>query len=372
MKKVVFFVESMHCGGAERSLLSLLNNIDRKKYAIDLLVIQKGGAFEKFIPENINYKSLDLSFSLIGRLKFFINTKISPKTHRAQLFWKSFNKQIQNFNEEYDIAIGWGQGFATYFTGTKIKAKTKYAWINIDYDKAGYQFKYDEAIYKQFNKIVGVSEFVKESMQQYIDKGKLMSIVNIIDQTDVVERSDAEFDETLDDNIVNIVSVGRLAKQKSFDLSIKTAKLLKDNGIAFKWYVIGEGSERSYLEGLIRSNGLEDVFILLGFRDNPYPYIKACDIYVQTSSFEGLGRTIIEASILNKPIVTTNFPTAYGLLDDGKTGLIVEMTPQDVSKAILKIINDTSFKIEMIRNLKEAENLNKQKTLDQVERLFNE
>src|SRR5690625_3518785 len=125
-KKIVFFVESMHCGGAERSLLSLLSNLDADKYNIDLFVIRKGGEFEKFIPEWIKYKSLDLNFSLIGRVKYKLHSLLNSKTHKAQLFWRSFKNEIKTYEETYDIAVGWGQGFATYFTAEKIKAKRKY------------------------------------------------------------------------------------------------------------------------------------------------------------------------------------------------------------------------------------------------------
>lgn len=366
MKKIVFFVESMHCGGAERSLLSLLQNLDRNKYEIDLLVINKGGAFEQFIPPNVNYKCLNLKFSFLGKIKFFFNRKRESDTHTAQVFWKTYSKQIPQYDKKYDIAIAWGQGFATYFTSTKIDAATKYAWINIDYDLAGYKFDYDKALYRNFDKVVGVSDFVRDSMSKYIPAHKLLSIVNIIDENDVIARADEPEHFNFDINVNNIVSVGRLAKQKAFDLAIETAKHLEDHKVNFKWYIIGEGTERKNLEKSIADHNLQEVFILLGHKDNPYPYIKACDIYVQTSSFEGLGRTIIEASLLNKPIVTTNFPTAYGLLENEKTGLIVEMEVNKISNAIQKLILDESFKFTLIENLKKKKNLNKQTTLDQV------
>src|SRR5690606_10551908 len=105
MKKIVFFVESMHCGGAERSLLSLLTNIDPEKYEIDLLVINKGGEFEKFIPSNINYKELGLKFSLFDRIRFFINKKLYKNAHNAQIFWKSIESSISNYKDKYDVAI---------------------------------------------------------------------------------------------------------------------------------------------------------------------------------------------------------------------------------------------------------------------------
>lgn len=371
-KKIVFFVESMHCGGAERSLLSLLNNLDPDKYNIDLLVIRKGGEFEKFIPEWIKYKSLNLNLSLIGRIKYKLLSLLNSKTHKAQLFWRAFKNEIKIHTEKYDIAVAWGQGFATYFTAEKIKAKRKFAWVNTDYEKAGYKFKHDKDKYGSFDKIVGVSEFVRESMQKHINENNVMHIRNIIDAEDINLRANNKKSIEFDNKKLSIVSIGRLAKQKAFDLTIKTAKALSDQGVDFKWYIIGEGTERKYLEDLISEYSLGDNVTLLGFRDNPYPYIKACDIYVQTSAFEGLGRTLIEASILCKPIVTTNFPTAYGLVEDGKTGFIREMQAEKIAESIKLLHTDKELYLKMVATLTSKTDNEKQKTLEKVYTLFDE
>lgn len=367
MKKIVFFVESMHCGGAERSLL---NNIDATKYNIDLLVINKGGEFEKFIPSHINYKSTNTEFSLLGKLKFNFYKRVLSKRHNAQFFWKAFHSEIKPYYQEYDIAIAWGQGFATYFTAEKIKAKRKFAWVNTDYEKAGYKEEFDKQIYAKFDKIVGVSDFVKESMQKFIPTDKVTSIRNIIDVYDVSQRAGEKIPDHFDSNKINIVSVGRLAKQKAFENSVLAAKYLKNKGIDFCWYVIGEGTERTMLEGLIQQNQLDNDFKLLGFKDNPYPYIKSADIYVQTSAFEGLGRTLIEASILCKPVVTTNFPTAYGILKPNETGVITEMDSKSIAKGIIQLIDDQVLYNKIISNLEQQVDNGKENTLNEVYKLL--
>lgn len=351
MKNIVFFVESMKCGGAERSLLSLLNTIDKSKYNIDLLVIKKGGEFEKFIPENINYKSTETKFGLLGRIKFNLYKRILSKRHKAQFFWKAFKNEIPEYTKSYDVAIAWGQGYATYYTATKINADKKYAWINTDYEKAGYKIKFDKDIYKEFEFIVGISDFVKETMQKLLPLKKIIVVPNIIDIKDVLERSQEEITEKFDGSKANLVSVGRLANYKAFDISVEAARLLNENNIDFCWYIVGEGTERNYLEVLIEKYQLNSKFILLGYRDNPYPYIKKSDIYVQTSSFEGLGRTLIEAAILCKPIVTTNFPTAYDLVQDEQTGFITEMKAEDTAVKIEQLINDKKIYNQMIAEL---------------------
>ena len=372
MKKILFFVESLHCGGAERSLLSLLNNMDYIGYDVHLMVIRKGGEFEQFVPKHLTIESIDFNSSLKVRIQFKIARLLNfnKKNHNAQLFWNSVKNEIPIVEEEFDVAIAWGQGFATYFVAERVNADKKIAWVNTDYQKAGYNWKKDLTIYEKFDKVVGISEFVKESMQKFIAPNKVISIRNIIDEDDIKLRAQGSVSITYDKKNFSIVSIGRLAKAKGFELAVRAAKILTDTGFNFRWYIIGEGNERAYLEKLIKENSLENKFILLGFRDNPYPYIKMCDIYVQTSHFEGLGRTLIEASILNKPIVTTNFPTAYSILEQDKTGIITVMNSKSIADGIKKIITDLDFKNYLIKNLEEQQDNEKEKTLREVKNLI--
>jgi len=372
MKKIVFFVESMHCGGAERSLLSLLNNIDVTKYQIDLLVIKSGGEFEKFIPTGIAYKSIHLKFSLLDRIRFFIKKKRYKNYHKAQIFWESVEKSHKAYPQEYDVAIAWGQGFATYYVSKKIRAIKKYAWINIDYDKAGYKFDLDKDKYAAFDKIVGVSEFVRDAMKKYVHESKLLCIRNIIDREDILVRATEPIKEITNCSCLNIVSIGRLAKQKAFHLSILAAKHLLEKHVNFKWYIVGEGAERDSLLNLIKEKGLTGYVELLGFRDNPYPYIAKGDIYVQTSLFEGLGRTLIEAAILCKPIVSTNFPTAYELVEDGQTGFVTEMNAEAIAEKILLLHMDKKRYHQMVDRLSMKTDNEKQNTLEKVYTLLDD
>ncbi|MEC4050881.1 glycosyltransferase [Flavobacterium sp. SUN046] len=372
MKKILFFVESFQCGGAERSLLSLLNNLDYSGYEVRIMVVKKGGEFEKFVPSHLKVEKVDFTLGLLSRMKYKIARFLdsSKKYHKAQLFWKSIKSDVPYVEDKFDIAISWGQGFATYFVAERVNADKKFAWVNIDYKKAGYDWQTDLSIYEKFNTIVGVSVFVKEAMQEFIAPEKVISIRNIIDAVDIIQRAQEPISLTFDKDVLNIVSVGRLAKQKGFELAVKAAEQLKDNGLAFKWYIIGEGPERAFLESLINECQLQNHVVLLGLIDNPYPYIKQCDIYVQSSWFEGLGRTIIEAGILCKPIVTTDFPTAYAILDHEKTGLIIPMTSEAIASSIQMLISDSDLKNRLVKNLEMQSDTEKQKTLDDVKRLF--
>ncbi|WP_318344733.1 glycosyltransferase [Flagellimonas baculiformis] len=374
MKKILFLIESLHLGGAEKSLISLLNNIDLSRYDLEILLYKQGGEFEKFVPKDVKKSYIDYVPSIGERLKFkvfkLLNT--NRKYHNAQLLWKSIKSSIPEHERQYDIAIAWGQGFATYFVSKKVRASKKIAWVNIDYEKAGYYAPQDELIYKEFDKIIGVSPFVKEEMKKTYPNYSVMFIRDIVDEVEIYSWSQQKKEIEFNTEELNIVSVGRLAKQKSFQFAIEAIDIVNKKGHKAHLYIIGEGPERGYLESLISEKGMSGQVTLLGYLENPFPYIKDCDIYLQSSIFEGLGRTIIEAGILNKPIVTTNFPTASQILTNNETGIIVGMEPSEIASGIIRLISDNDLKERLVKNLREQSQKETQKTLDAMYQLFDE
>ena len=383
MKKILFVIESLHCGGAEKSLVTLLQNFDFTQNQVELLLFKEGGAFEKFVPEQVKVRYISSLESINSIRLLFLKFKFkallfnnkSNKYHSAQLFWKSFGSSIRLMSSEYDIAIAYNQGFSTYFVAEKINSKNKYAWLNTDYKKAGYNAEFDYPMYSVFNKVVAVSDEnlipIKEEMK-IIGKSLPMIVINDITDVDVVRKLALQGEGLpINENFITILSVGRLAKAKAFNLAIAACRSLKDKNYNVKWYIIGEGGERAFLEQLIKENELQDELILLGFKENPYPYIKSCDIYVQTSIFEGLGLTVVEASLLHKPIVCTNFPTAYKILSDEKTGLIVQMNSEDISNAVQKLIDQPELRLKFQETLSKQVNPNKQDSLDLIYKLIN-
>ncbi|PMO31945.1 glycosyltransferase [Vibrio breoganii] len=373
MIKIIFFVESLYCGGAERSLLSLLSNLDKGKYDTEILMSKPGGEFEKFLPSHIKKSYIEPTINIVDRIMYKVLRVINPrKLHHAQLLWQVIGKKqdIYNYSEnDYQIAIAWGQGFATYYTAEKINAQNKYAWVNIDFERAGYSETVDKPIYDKFDKVVGVSEFVQQSMQKFLDDNKVLFIKNIIDADDVIEKSLQNSEVNFDKNVFNIVSVGRLAKQKAFTLVIETASELVSRDINFHWYIIGEGEERQRLEDLIDKYNLKNNVTLLGFIENPYPYIKEADIYCQTSLFEGLGRVLIEATHLNKVTVSTDFPTAYSIIDQEVTGCIVSMDKLVLADKISSLILEEGYLKTLESNLEKLDLNTKKETLRSFDRL---
>lgn len=381
MISIVFVIESLDCGGAEKSLVTLLNNLDYNLCKVDLILIKKGGDFEQFLPKQVNVIYCDfistMSFTskIKSRISFWLRRKVrKTEFHSAQLFWSSFKSSIPIFAKEYQIAIAYSQGFSTYYVAEKLKALKKITWLNTDYNKAGFNPKYDLNKYVLFDAIIAVSEQSKcsfiDAMQSIGVNMNLDVIKDITDDDLIKKRSFEEIGLIKGNEEINIVTVCRLSKEKGLHLAIDACKELVDKGKKIKWYVIGEGRERSFLEQRIRTEKLENNFILKGFKSNPYPYIRTSDIYVQTSLFEGLSLTVIEASILCKPIVTTNFSTAHSLLKNNETGLVCEMNAESIAQSVLRYIDNEDFKKSIIENLMNQKNTDKEDSLTKFNELI--
>ncbi|MGV4415213.1 glycosyltransferase [Chryseobacterium sp. T1] len=375
MKNIVFVIESLHLGGAEKSLVTLLQNLDYTKYSVDLITFQEGVFFKDSLPSQINHIVVSLpQISYLDRLQYWISRKLKNDIHNAQLFWYVIYKYCKAINKHYDIAIAYNQGLATYFVGDFISSDKKYAWVNTDYIIAGYQMDLDFPVYEKFDKVIAVSPETKKSIENAlasIHKTLEIDIIKDISDDSIIKAKAAlPLEINFNKDIINIVSVGRLVAPKGFDLAIEACKILIDKQYNVNWYIIGEGGERANLEKLIDDKNLNKYFFLLGGSTNPYPYMRACDIYVQTSLFEGLGLTVIEASILQKPIVCTHFPTAFGILEHEKTGLIAEMNPISIASQVERLIRDEELKNSLINNLSQVENNDKEESLKKINKLF--
>jgi len=376
MKNLIFVIESLHIGGAEKSLISLLQNLDYNNYNVTLVTFIPDGYFRELVPAHV--KTIQLrypEFSLLDRVKFAFQRKTKSNYHSAQLYWSIAKDKFNTLDVTYDVAIAYNQGFATYFTNKYIKAAKKLAWLNTDYTKAGYNIGFDFPIYKNFEAVVAVSPEAKIGLENQLQRiAKTLPITVIKDISDpkvIKEQAKEPIPKPFDENRINIVSVGRLASYKGFPMAVEACKLLLQRGHLITWYLIGEGSERKKLELQIENLGIQENFILVGADTNPYRYVARAAIYVQTSLFEGLGLTVIEAALLCKPIVSTNFPSVQGILEDEKTGLIVPMNPNDIATGIERLINNKDLNAKLVQNLSLQENKSKEQTLSQVELLLN-
>lgn len=379
MKKesILFVIDSLHCAGAEKSLTTLLSLLDYSKYDVDLQLFGYGGALEELVPKEVNIlkpmeyikfsslstknaviKSLkNMNFKMLSsRLKFSLAIRKNnySNVQKARVYWQKVSNVIENSNKEYDIAISYAQGVPTFYVAEKVCAKKKLAWVNVSYKLEDEDRAFQERFYEKYNKIVAVSDSAKniflETFPKYTDK---LEIIYDINDADFIKKM-SEKGQSYNDNYtgLRILTIGRLANLKGYDIALESCKILKEKGVKFKWYSIGIGPLKEEIEKYIKDNNLENHFKLLGVKSNPYPFIKDCDIYVQTSKSEGFGIAIAEARMLNKPVVTTRFDAVYNQMKDRKNGLVVDMNSQGIVNGILELINNKKLTNEIISYLK--------------------
>ena len=386
-KNILFVINSMGCGGAEKSLLSLLSLLDYEKYDVTLQMFRRGGMFEELLPQEVHIrKELDYIVfcgkSLVKQLLSFdfrrmtarvhtslflrSNAKKGHPLHDAQAYWKYSGAAYDSLPEQYDVAIAWGQGTPTHFVAEKVRAQKKFAWVNVNYEAAGHQAAFDVPYYEGYDGIVCVSEELRSLFSKVFPQygKKTVTILDINNPKTITSMAQKSISLSNEDGL-KLVTVGRLVPQKGYDIAAKAAWLLKKRGIGFHWYVVG-GGNTTPIKKDIAQYGIHDCFTLLGAKANPYPYMKAADIYVQTSKFEGYCLTLAEARMLNIPCVTTNFDVVYTQMIDGENGLVVEMNAEAVADGIIRLATDP----ELYQHIKRYQEQEKKGNVEEIRKFY--
>jgi len=394
-KKLLFANESLTLAGGEKSLVALLSLIDSNKYDIDLQLFLYGGALDSFIPQYVNilppipytqfaaqsWKNNLLSLTsrcnisfLYSKLKYSIRLRCGKFNHpeKAQLYWEAVANSITVASKNYDVAIAYAQGTPTYYVIDKVKSRRKIAWINANVEFPQVNKIFQESYYKQYDTIVPVSEVTKEHLNMLFPQFNLKyyTIYDILDYTSILKMSVLKT-VNFDKEIFNILTVGRLNQyMKGFDITLEVCKILKDRGVNFHWYVLGEGTYRKEIQEYLEVNKLESFFTLLGTTSNPYPYFKSANLYVQTSRKEGFGLSIAEARLLNLPVVTTRFDTVFMQMVHGKNGLVVDIDPIAVADGIELLINNKQL-YNSIKEYQKTEPKENYGSVEKFDRLIN-
>ena len=369
MKKILFVINTLGYGGAERAMLNLFTGLGSEKYKISLFVLTGQGELVHEVPEYvqlINDKYNDASVltgegrkvlmknvlkagigkGLFVRRASYLrknlrNMKKKGRVQPDKLCWRILSDGAPVQKDEYDLAVAYLEGGATYYVADHVKAKKKAAFVHIDYGKAGYGRELDLGCYDSFDHIFTVSDEVKEHfLEVYPEYEEKLSVFHNMVNQDRIRRM-AEQGEDFDDdfNGYRILTIGRLTEQKRYDIAIEAlAQLKKICDAPVRWYVLGEGELRESLEQQIRDSGLENDFLLLGVKSNPFPYCKQSDFYVHATGFEGKSIAIQEAQTLGKPILATDCSGNREQIEDGVDGRLCPLTPEDISKQLLWMI----------------------------------
>ena len=305
-KKLLFVIDSLPCAGAEKSLITLLSNLDYEKYEVDLQLFAYGWTLDELVPKQVNFlppftyttyankglkemilrcRSLQQLKMVMARLKYSLAIR-KEKLGNAQMartYWESIGAVIENNQKMYDVAISYAQGIPTFYVAEKIQAKKKYAWVNVSYSLNNQEQKFQEKYYKQYKNIVAVSESAKdifeENFPQFSSKLKIIYDLNDFEMIKRMSKLVPEFRLSTNSDELKLLTIGRLNHQKGYDIALEACRILKERGIRFKWYVLGKGSLYEEIKQTIKEYNIEDEFILLGITANPYPIIDQCDIF---------------------------------------------------------------------------------------------
>ena len=390
MKKVLIVADSLSMGGLEKTLIDLCNNLDYTKYNVDLYLFNDGRDLLPQLNKNVNLlpdspyfatvynKSVGSSVkALLKQKKFllafyriirFIKARLKMQG-LSNLDWHFQKKTMLKIDKEYDTAVAFAEGSACYYVADCIKAKVKSMWIHTDINQIITNKSLDNMAFSVANSICTVSNnsanSLKENYPKFANKIKVFTLPSLFDFDKLTLLSKEE--NEMDKKTINIVSVGRLVELKGFHLCIPACKKLIDEGYNIKWYVAGDGPQRPELEKLIKQNNLEEHFVLLGNKQNPYTYINGAEICVQPSSYEGLGLVIYEEKLFKKAVVASNIPAFLEMIEDHKNGLIIERNSESIYNAVKKLLDNK----ELLETLGQAPALNfkeKQETIKEIEK----
>lgn len=345
MKKILFFVDNVGEGGVSKVLLDILENLDYTKYEVTVRTLYGGGPYESHIKKYAKYESC------------FIIPAYEDTSLRSQLYRKYWGGMLRLpetifyrcfIREKYDIEIAFVQGWSTKFiSGSNNKKSKKLAWVHIDLinwnmaDGVFRDLEHHKKAYQKYDKVLCVSEAVKESMEKKYEIFNNSVIYNPINKNKIREASKEEAKFNFSKNSVNIISIGRLGYQKGYDRLINICNKLNQENLNFNLLIIGDGDEKQNLQQLIDKYSLKDSVHLVGFKENPYSYLKAADLFVCSSRGEGFSLVVAEAMTLGIPILTVNCSGPEELSNKGEFAMLVENTDQALFEGLKEmIIND--------------------------------
>ena len=367
--KVLFVLINMNLGGTEKSLLNLIEILP-KDTEITVLLLEKTGDLLADIPENVKILQIENAAEVNAAIKFGFNTlflnylkqfKIlksakavlyylfSKVDKKHDFYYLFFKKQLSKLNEsfEYAVAFAGPHHFISNFVLDKVVATKKVQWIHFDVTKIYFNSTIAQNIYTKFDTIVCVSNDVIRHFLNILPELSSKTIVkhNIIPFDKIKKLAKAPITD-FDTQCTSILTVGRLTEEKGHLQFLSTFKRLKDCGYHFCWYIIGDGNQLETLQNDITRLELTQQIILLGKKINPYPYYKACTIYLQPSVYEGHCVSILEAKFFKKPIICTNFAGAIDEISNGKNGLIVDFHEDSFYDALTTLLDNESLRID--------------------------
>lgn len=366
-RKVLFVVHQLNYGGVQKALLSALDAIDYSENDVTLYVrknrvdlidsVNKNVSRVIVNDDNNRYDKTIYALLLQLIITIFVHMRLKNVSEKLkkQLHNYIINKQLAHEKKYfagdcYDVAVSYIQGVPALLVASYVNAKRKVVFFHGSEDE---NHELHEKVFKEFDRIVGVNDGVRDLLANFYPSyaDRMIYVENYVDYKTIIERSKA-FEIEQQKGVFKICSCSRITEVKGFDMAIAAATILKESGIKFKWTIVGDGPCKNQIEQLINENGLSDNFEITGMRDNPYPYIRFSDIVVLSSYAEAHPLSIIEAHILNKPVVSTATIGGRTLVEDQKTGIIVDISAKSLAEGIIILINDKKLYNSIEKELK--------------------
>ena len=384
-KRIFISMHYMEIGGAESSLIGMLQAIDYASYDVDLFLHAHRGEMMQFIPYEVNILPEIKNYSMIespimdvlkarcfsvlwarivAKLRYYHYLKQNGLSESAavyQYIGDAVAPVLPSLYElgEYDLAISYMSPHN--IVRDKVKAKKKICWIHTDYTRIDINTEIELPVWASYDHIMSISSDVTKTFLQVFPslRNKIVEMENILSSEFVRKRSEEiDVSTELTGDGIKILSVGRFCEAKNYDNVPDICRRIREQGINLYWFLIGYGDE-SLIRERIHEAGMEDYVIILGKRTNPYPYIKACDMYAQPSRYEGKSVTVREAQMLCKPVVITDYPTAKSQIQDGMDGVIVPMDNEGCAKGMTDFINNRQLIQQIIQALESHDYGNK-------------
>ena len=392
----------LEIGGAETALIGLLNALNPKRVDVDLFLHDHRGEMMQFIPEWVNVLPAIKEYTMLERpikelikrghwliavarlWAKYVSKKAYKKNHSCLPNASVFHYMAKyttpllpriNPNVTYDLAIS----FLTphQITLQKIRARKRIAWIHTDYTKIWVDANDELPVWSKYDYIASISPDVTKTFLQTFpslaNTNKIVEIENILSPAFVRRRADIEDVEGELNKYggVKLLSIGRFSEAKNYDNVPDICRRMVNEGVDVKWFIIGFGGDEQLIRRKIEEAGMQEHIIILGKRSNPYPYIKACDIYVQPSRYEGKSVTVREAQMLCKPVVVTNYPTASSQIKSGIDGVIVPMDNEGCARGLAEVVTDKALQERLVDYLKKHDYGNESE-VDKVYRIAEE
>lgn len=394
-KRILIAMHYLEIGGAETSLIGLLHNFDYSKYEVDLFLYAHRGELMRYIPkevhllpeekkyaqleipivEVIKQGSLDIALArLWGKYKYARYAKKNRVTEGSGIFQyvqdvvMPFLPSLKKYGT-YDLAISFLTPHRIVLD--KVSAKKKIAWIHTDYSTIQVNVEKELSVWRQYDYIASISEEVTKAFLKPFPslKDKIVLIENILSKDLILQRAaEEEISFPKENGRINFLSIGRFSYAKNFDNVPDICKRIREQGLNVYWHIIGYGGDEALIRQKIAEAGMQEYVLLLGKKENPYPYILACNFYIQPSRFEGKSVTVREAQLLCKPVVITNYPTAKSQVTHGMDGFIVPLDNKLCANGIAEVLNNSKAVDSCIQNLRVNDFSNRREIM-KIERL---